>query len=407
MHACSPYDAVRLQTMRQSEVATGTQGAGLRPGRSFGAWPRPLPWALLLLSLVAPRVARAHARTSSFSVVELGEAGARWALRLPPGDLLAPVGLPETVPDAAELLRPHLGAAETYVRDRLRVSRAELPCAARSVASPTVSGSPAMVEFRFAFACGESGPYRLGYELFFDLDPLHSGFVQLSRGAGVDSVDLGADVFRSTNRELTVLLSESGWGQVHRFWLLGVEHIFTGYDHLAFLAGLLVMAAACRAGNTWVGANPRQAWWGAAKLVTAFTVAHSLTLALAALRPGLLPTEWVEPAIALSVAFIGAENLLPRVPRRRWLLAFAFGLIHGFGFASVLEEVGLPQAGLVRALLAFNVGVESGQLALVAVCLPLLVWLARAHPRLYTWVFLRGASLALVAAGVTWFFARV
>ena len=132
-------------------------------------------------------------------------------------------------------------------------------------------------------------------------------------------------------------------------------------------------------------------------VVTAFTVAHSITLTLAALQIISLPSRWVESAIAASVVLAAANNLWPMVERRRWLVAFVFGLIHGFGFASVLTELGLPKDALVLSLLGFNLGVETGQLAIVAVFLPL-AFLLRNSALYRKGVFVGGSFLTMLVA---------
>ena len=174
------------------------------------------------------------------------------------------------------------------------------------------------------------------------------------------------------------------------FFRLGIEHILTGYDHLLFLFALLLV------GGRW-----RQLL----AVVTAFTVAHSITLGLAALNVFTLSPRIVEPAIALSIAYVGVENFFVKTADRRWLLTFPFGLIHGFGFAGALSEIALPRAQVPSALLAFNLGVESGQLAVVAVVLPLILFL-----RKKTWFLdygVKALSGLVVLAGVFWFFQRV
>jgi hydrogenase/urease accessory protein HupE len=173
-----------------------------------------------------------------------------------------------------------------------------------------------------------------------------------------------------------------------RTFLLGIEHILAGYDHLLFLAGLLL---ACRQARAM------------AAIVTAFTVAHSLTLALAALDVVSFPARLVEPLIAASIVLVGVENLLRRgAPPARTALCFAFGLVHGFGFAGALRELGLGQNGapIALPLLGFNLGVEAGQLLVVAVLLPLLL-LLRKRPSLSR-IALPAASLAVAAAGTVW-----
>lgn len=174
------------------------------------------------------------------------------------------------------------------------------------------------------------------------------------------------------------------------FFRLGIEHILTGYDHLLFLFALLLVGGRLRA---LLG------------VITAFTVAHSITLGLAALGLVSLSPAIVEPAIALSIAYVGVENFFVKSADRRYLLTFPFGLIHGFGFAGALSEIALPKPEVPAALLAFNLGVESGQLAVMAVVLPLLLFL-----RKKTWFLTYGVpalSGLVVALGLFWFFQRV
>lgn len=174
--------------------------------------------------------------------------------------------------------------------------------------------------------------------------------------------------------------------------LLGVEHILVGWDHLAFLAALLLAASRLRA---------------VLGIVTAFTLAHSVTLGAAALgwvSLGPRASLAVEVIIALSIAVVAAENLLREVPRQRAAMAFGFGLVHGFGFASVLQAYGLGDRA-ARALLGFNLGVELGQAAVVALAFPLLAAL-RPRARTHLWIY-RAGSAALVLAGIAWAWARV
>lgn len=180
------------------------------------------------------------------------------------------------------------------------------------------------------------------------------------------------------------------------FWAfvrLGVEHIWTGYDHLLFLFALLVV---CRSFKSIVA------------IITCFTLAHSTTLALATLNVIHLPSRFTEPAIAGTIVFVGLENLFRRgaEPPGRWALTFGFGLIHGFGFASVLRELGVGAGGtgIAMPLFTFNAGVEVGQIAIAAVVLPV-VWRLRKNERFVT----RGVpalSAAVTAAGLYWLVER-
>ncbi|HEU5080601.1 MAG TPA: HupE/UreJ family protein [Opitutaceae bacterium] len=176
------------------------------------------------------------------------------------------------------------------------------------------------------------------------------------------------------------------------FFRLGVEHILTGYDHLLFLLGLLVV---CRR------------WSSMLTIITCFTLAHSVTLALAALNVVSLPSRIVEPLIAASIVFVGIENLVRRgEPKGRWVLTFIFGLVHGFGFAGVLREIGLGAGGTSVALplVSFNLGVEAGQLAVVAILLPLLLAL-RGRPLLECRVA-PAVSAVVMVLGAYWLLQR-
>jgi hypothetical protein len=181
------------------------------------------------------------------------------------------------------------------------------------------------------------------------------------------------------------------------FGRLGVEHIFTGYDHLCFLAGLLLGASRLR---------------DMLAIVTGFTLAHSLTLALAVLDVVRPPAAVVEAAIAASIVFVGVENVRLGAPsaaqarplRGRVALTFGLGLVHGFGFAGLLADLGVPSAHVVMALVGFNLGVEAGQAALVALALPVLLVLHRqaSWPRLH-----RVASTLVALLGAWWLVERL
>jgi hydrogenase/urease accessory protein HupE len=174
------------------------------------------------------------------------------------------------------------------------------------------------------------------------------------------------------------------------FLELGVEHILTGADHLAFLLGLLLAARSLR---------------DMALVVSGFTVAHSITLALAALQLVHVPPSIVEPAIALTIAFVAVENFFDPPVKRRLAITFCLGLIHGFGFAGILEELGLPGGQVALALVSFNLGVEAGQLAVVLPLLPVLLWLRQKEA--WRRQGMRAASSVLALAGAAWFVERV
>ena len=186
--------------------------------------------------------------------------------------------------------------------------------------------------------------------------------------------------------------------QFQHYLVEGIWHIWIGFDHIQFLVSLLLPAVLLHSANRWRGVHSiadagREVLW----VVTSFTAAHSITLSAAALGWVSLPSRLVESAIALSVVLAAANNLWPVVTQRRWLVAFCFGLIHGFGFASVLAELGLPADALVLSLTGFNLGVEAGQLAIVAVFLPTAYWL-RNTPFYQRGIFVGGSVVTMLVA---------
>ena len=246
-----------------------------------------------------------------------------------------------------------------------------------------------------------SGALSLNYRLLFDLDALHRGLLNLE----LDGTQKTAVLSPDTGVLKLDSATASHLEQFRQYVVEGIWHIWTGFDHMLFLLSLLLPAVLVYEAKRWQGASTfRQTLVGVLWMVTAFTLAHAITLSLATLQIIALPSRWVESAIAASVVLAAANNLRPVVERRRWLVAFSFGLIHGFGFASVLTELGLPPGALALSLLGFNVGVEVGQLCLVAAFLPTAYWLR--NTALYRkGVFTLGSWLILLIA-LLWFIER-
>jgi hypothetical protein len=185
----------------------------------------------------------------------------------------------------------------------------------------------------------------------------------------------------------------------------GVWHIWIGFDHILFLLSLLLPAVLVRREQHWEPApSLKGSLFEVLKVVTAFTLAHSITLSLAVLGVITLPSRFVESVIAASVVVAALNNLRGTVDRRRWVMAFVFGLVHGFGFASVLADLGLPQGALALALVGFNLGVEIGQLAIVAAFLPA-AYLLRGTA-FYRIGVLRVGSLAVAVLASWWLVQR-
>lgn len=237
----------------------------------------------------------------------------------------------------------------------------------------------------------------LDYRLFADLDPQHRGLLSLTAGGGTRTA-----VFGPESHEQRFVLEEVGRAsQFIDYTREGVWHIWIGFDHILFLLSLLLPAVLVWRKPRWEPAQRfRTSFWEVAKIVTAFTVAHSITLSLATLGWVSLPSRWVESAIAASVVLAALNNVWPLFQGRRWLVAFCFGLIHGFGFASVLADLGLPPDALLLALVGFNIGVELGQLAIVAVFLPI-AFVLRRH-WVYRRVIFTGGSLVIALLAAIW-----
>jgi len=223
----------------------------------------------------------------------------------------------------------------------------------------------------------------------FPYDPVHQTFLNVYEGDALTQAILDA------GRPRFEYFSGSRQGAlavIQKFLPAGIHHILIGPDHLLFLVGLLLL-----------GGTIRQL----AVIVTSFTVAHSITLSLAALNLVTPPARIIEPAIALSIVYVGADNLLIKDGRdvRAWI-AFAFGFIHGFGFANVLREMDLPTRALGWSLFAFNVGVEIGQLLVVVVVATALTAL-RARSEAAGRQLAFAGSIVVIAAGAFWFIQRV
>jgi hypothetical protein len=238
------------------------------------------------------------------------------------------------------------------------------------------------------------GELGVNYRLLFDQDALHRGLLRVELDGVTHSAIMAPEAaLQRFSAEKPSFLAQFG-----QFFVQGVWHIWIGFDHILFLLSLLLPVVLVREAGRWRGVGRfgealREVLW----VVTSFTVAHSITLSLAALGLVSLPSRLVESAIAFSVVLAALNNLKPVVRQRRWLIAFVFGLIHGFGFASVLAELGLPTDALVLSLVGFNVGVEAGQLAIVAVFLPVAFWLR--NTGLYRrGVFVGGSLLTLLIA---------
>ena len=352
--------------------------------------------ALLLLALAQP--ALAHKPSDSFLALRAEGTTIRGQWDIALRDLEHAIGLDADGDGAitwGEVKAKHAAIA-TYALARLKLRADGRDCDLKVTDHLVDSHSDgAYAVLRFDAGCSAAAPIEIEYRLFSDLDPTHRGLLRWESGKVTTTAVLGPDrpVLRMHAEERTRLAQFLEYGRE------GVWHIWIGIDHILFLVSLLLPAVLVATARGWAPVERfRDAFWDVFKVVTSFTVAHSITLSLAALSVIALPSRLVESAIALSVLLAALNNIRPVVYGRRWIVAFVFGLIHGFGFASVLADLGLPQDALLTALVGFNLGVEVGQLAIVAVFLPFAYAMRRTA--LYRRAILVGGSsiIALVAA---------
>jgi len=241
------------------------------------------------------------------------------------------------------------------------------------------------------------------YTLFAQTDPTHRGIVRVQHGTQSDTAVL---MPATAAHRFEVATGEAPPAGFAGFVLEGMHHILIGTDHILFLLALLLPAVLVRTpARGWKAApSLRPVLADVLRVVTAFTVAHSITLALAAFDVVNPPSRWVESIIAASVVLAALNNLYPVVREGRWKLTFVFGLVHGFGFASALKDIGLTKTGLALPLFGFNLGVELGQLAIVAIFFAG-VWTLR-DTRLYRGFGLRAGSAVITVLALGWLIER-
>jgi hypothetical protein len=373
---------------------------------------RTLLRAIAFLGLISFGVAsEAHKQSDSYLSIDQPSQGAtlsvQWDIAL--RDLEHAIGL-DTNADAVITwgeLRQRQATVVSYAQSHLQIANAidrqQRSCPlqfAQLLVDEHVDGKYAVL--RFDAVCDQrAARIEVNYSLLFDVDPNHRGLVNITSNGQSQ-----AAVFAQTSgvQQLSLAATQRST-QFTSFVTEGIWHIWQGYDHVLFLMTLLLPAVVLYRDRRW---EPRESLSDSmldiVKVVSAFTLAHSLTLTLGALGWVYVPTRLVESAIALTVLF-GALNILFAVVReRRWLLAFIFGLIHGLAFASVLVDLGLHGWNLLLALLGFNAGVEIGQLVIVIVAIPLMY--ASRRTVIYRRVFMPCGAVAVAIVSVYWFATR-
>jgi hypothetical protein len=360
-------------------------------------------WAFALCLVAA--TAAAHPAPFSYLDLHLDSSGVIGTLVVHDLDAAHDLG----VPNADSLLDPATAARYRDALVALLGPRLGLVLDGRpeTITWGAIEVVPDRQSLRVGFTVSRSRPGHIGIHAYlFPYDPVHQTFINVYEDSA-----LKLQAILDVSHQDTSYYSGSTQGRsavVKTFVLSGIEHILIGPDHILFLIGLLLL------GGTFTRL---------ALIVTSFTIGHSVTLSLAALDIVSPPARFIEPLIALTIVVVGADNLLvlrtgkksaPSAPSvalgsetdlRPWL-AVSFGLIHGFGFAYVLKEFGLPQAALGWSLFAFNLGVEIGQLLIVAFVAGVLLLVRRQSPALARQLALVG-SIAVIVAGTYWFVQRV
>ena len=300
-------------------------------------------------------------------------------------------------------LRNKHDAITTYAFTHLQISAGEASCRIRPMdylVDNHTDGAYSVL--KFDVDCPKL-PTEIGinYTLFFDLDPQHRGLLRVECKGTTHTAVLSPTL---NNQKIELARVKSGTVFL-QYLHEGIWHIWTGYDHILFLLSLLLPAVLYRQAGQWKPATRfHPVLIEVIKIVTAFTIAHSITLSLATLGVISLPSRWVESAIAASVVLAALNNLYPLIDKKLWLVAFGFGLIHGIGFANVLKDLGLPQNMLLLTLLAFNLGVELGQLAIVSGFLPVAFWLRQTQ--FYRKVVFSLGSILIAMLAFLWLLER-
>ncbi|SIR47264.1 HupE / UreJ protein [Pseudacidovorax sp. RU35E] len=369
---------------------------------------------MLMLSLLAlvllawPRAALAHKASDAYLLIDRDgpTLAVRWDIAL--RDLDAALDLDANRDQRLQWgeVRTRLPEIAAYASARLQLQEGR--CALRPGEPEGVEDrvDGAYLVLRFIATCDAADTLTVDYRLLGDVDPTHRGLLRLGAAGGQD---LSVRSLDPNGGPVTVRWpgsADAAVGGGHGFFADGLHHILIGYDHLLFLLCLLLPAVMRRSAAGWTPVGRwRDAVWPIVSWVTLFTLAHSLTLALAALKIVSLSPRIVEPAIAATILLAALDNLRPLLGTRRRFFSFGFGLIHGFGFAGALAELDLPTRSFATALLQFNLGVEAGQLLVVGIAMLVLLTLRRW--RGYVPVVLRGGSVLAAILALVWLVERV
>ncbi|MEL6865505.1 MAG: HupE/UreJ family protein [Bacteroidota bacterium] len=379
-------------------------------------------FSLLLLCFLSPVWnSQAHSPDQSYLYLRIyGDAmGGRVEMTAKDMNKALDLGLSDDL--SMEVIQPYLPRIYEYIKSRVAIQSSEGQHEI-NFTETTILDLEEMEDFaRFNFDLSNVSiipeALDIDYNVLFDKDNLHKGMliVEYNWKAGiVNNESLISNIFSPNDTRQSLSLKDASlWKGFIALVKLGIWHIWIGLDHILFIVALILPAvvrreeegqAAISWGSSWSPVEQfRPAFIYIIKIITFFTIAHSITLALAALEVINLPSRFVESVIAISIALAAYHNIRPIFKSREWIIAFGFGLFHGFGFASVLGEKGLSGDFMILSLLGFNVGVEVGQVLIICAIFPIL-FLIRKN-KLYP-VLINYGSIILILISLYWFIER-
>ena len=366
-------------------------------------------WLLCAALVCAGGIAQAHKASDAYLQIDATDSGLTLRLDMALRDLNAALDIDAN--DDGKLDWAEVKAAwpaiGRYAMERVRIDGCPLRASSQSLERRNDGAYAALT---LASDCMLAPTPVIHYALLGEVDPTHRGIVKLQRPGQpvvVMLLDPTHEVVAATGVVASTCQLAAQASPASRWAFLkdGIHHIVTGYDHVLFLLCLLLPSVMRRTPNGWRPVERlSQAVLPVVGIVSAFTVAHSITLGLAATKVISLSPAFIEPAIAVTIVLAALDNIWPIFPVRRVVVTFFFGLIHGFGFANVLAELNLPTSEFVWALLQFNAGLELGQLMIVGGVTAGL-FLLRRRARYPSWV-IGGGSFAAIVVGVLWLIER-
>jgi hypothetical protein len=360
---------------------------------------------MVLIGATLGSSAQAHIASNGFLVAEVSGEDIKGSIELAVRDVELAIGVDRNHDGNITWreLRASAPQLRQYVAERLHLAAQGRACSVSFQAlqvNDRVDGSYSWLPWT-AHCSGPIRQLSVSYALMQDIDPSHRGLLTLKAGSVVQTAVLGG----AAGRLNFDVAKASRWRTFTEYLQAGIWHIWGGIDHLLFLLSLLLPAVLLRQHGHWRALpSARPAFLSILKVVTAFTLAHSITLSLAAFDVVRLPSRLTESVIAASIIIAALNNVFPLVTEARARIAFGFGLLHGFGFASVLADMGLPNGARLLSLVAFNLGIECGQLAVVLLVMPLIYSVRRAT--LYQRAVLPLGSAAIALLATVWLMQR-